>query len=99
MVLLVGLLVLAGVFSDARPVLGQAQEACPLPAGVTPPATPPATAQQVENGSAGLMDFALAARDQFKGLGKLSLEQGLYFGCLIRQEGGLGVPVPPTSCN
>ena len=41
---------LAGVFIDVRPVV--AQEACPLPAGETPPADPPVTAQQVEDGSA-----------------------------------------------
>ena len=46
------------------------------------------TAQQVEDGSASLMDFALAARDQFSGVGITSLEQSLYFGCLIRQERG-----------
>ena len=88
MMLVVGLFVLAGVFSDARLALAQTQEACPLPSGVTLPDPPSTTAQQVEDGSASLMDFALAASDQFKGLGTLSLEQGLYFGCLIRQEGG-----------
>ena len=86
--LVVGLLILAGVLSDGRPALAQAQDACPLAPGVTPPADPPATAQQVEDGSANLMDFALAARDQFSGVGITSLDQALYFGCLIRQEGG-----------
>ena len=84
---LVGLLVLVGVFADARPALAQTQEACPLPDGMTPPADPPVTAQQVEDGSASLMDFALAARNQFSGAEITSLEQAWYFGCLIRQEG------------
>ena len=85
--LLVGFLVLAGVFADARPASAQTQEACPLPDGMTPPADPPVTAQQVEDGSASLMDFALAARDQFSGAEITSLEQAWYFGCRIRQEG------------
>ena len=62
-------------------------EACPLPPGVTPPPDPSVTAQQVEDGSGNLKDFALAARDQFKSESITSLEQALYFGCLIRQEG------------
>ena len=90
----VGLLVLAGVFSNARPALAD----CPLPAGVTPPADPRVTAQQVEDGSASLMDFTLAARDQFS-QGVATAEEAFYLGCLIRQEGGLTVPVPPTSFN
>ena len=82
----VGLLALAGVFSDARPALAQTQEACPLPAGMTPPPDPVVTAQQVEDGSASLRDFALAARDRLN----LELNSGLYLYnlCLIRQEGG-----------
>ncbi|MDE2845624.1 MAG: hypothetical protein OXO51_02835 [Gemmatimonadota bacterium] len=59
---------------------------CPLPAGVAPPADPAVTAQQVEDGSASLRDFTLAARD------RLNVELGdgvyLYNLCLIRQEGG-----------
>ena len=86
MLLIVGLLVLTGVFSDARLALAQTQEACPLPDSVTPPAAPAVTAQQVEDGSASLRDFALAARD------RLNLERRarlyLYNLCLIRQEGG-----------
>ena len=83
-----GLLVLAGVLSAARPALAQAQEACPLPAGVTPPA-PRVTAQQVEDGTASLMDFALAVRDLNREIGQsaTSLEELAYFGCLVRQEG------------
>ena len=84
MIPVVGLLVLAGVFSKAPPAL--AQEPCPLPPGVTPPADPPVTAQQVEDGSATLMDFALAARDQYK-TPTNTLEEALYFQCLVRQEG------------
>ncbi len=83
-----GLLMLAGVFSAARPAFAQAQEACPLPVGVTPPAAPRVTAQQVEDGSASLMDFALAARDHFvSGLQERTRRQFAYGRCLIRQEG------------
>ena len=84
MIPVVGLLVLAGVFSKAPPAL--AQEPCPLPPGVTPPADPPVTAQQVEDGSASLKDFALTARDQYK-TPTNTLEEALYFQCLVRQEG------------
>ena len=85
--ILYGFLVLAGVFCDTHPAPAQTQEACPLPDGMTPPPDPPVTAQQVEDGSASLMDFALAARDQFSGAEITSLDQAWYFGCLIRQEG------------
>ena len=84
--MLSGLLVLAGVFSAARPALAQTPEECPLPAGVTPPADPRVTAQQVEDGSASLPDFALAARDLFRQETTTTTE-GLFIGCLIRQEG------------
>ena len=80
------LLVLAGVLSNAHPALGQTQEDCPLPAGVTPPAAPRVTAQQVEDGSATLMDFTLALRDQFS-QGVATLEEAFYLGCLVRHEG------------
>ena len=81
---IVGLLVLASVFSNAPPALAD----CPLPPGVTPPADPRVTAQQVEDGSATLQDFALAIRDQVSGgSGATTPEQVFYFGCLIRQEG------------
>jgi hypothetical protein len=79
---IVGLLVLAGVFSNAPPALAD----CPLPPGVTPPPDPRVTAQQVEDGSASLMDFALAARDQFS-QGVATVEEAFYLGCLIRHEG------------
>ena len=89
MILVVGLLALVGVFSDAPPALAQTQAACPLPPGVTPPSDPPVTAQQVEDGSASLMDFALAVTEEFSILssGTQTLEQFSYFACLIRQEG------------
>ncbi len=80
----VGLLVLAGVFSGAP--LALAQDDCPLPAGVTPSPAPPVTAQQVENGSGSLRDFTLALRDQY-GQGTASPERAMYYGCLYRQEG------------
>ena len=87
--MLSGLLVLAGVFSAARPAWAQAPLECPLPAGVPPPAAPRVTAQQVEDGSASLMDFALAVRDQLRGLssGLTSVAQAAYAACVIRQEG------------
>ena len=80
---------LTGVFFDTRHALAQTQEACPLPAGVTPPADPGVTAQQVETGSATMMDFALAVRDLNREIGQsvTSLEQVAYLGCLVRQEG------------
>ena len=84
---IVGLLVLAGVFSNAPPALAD----CPLPPGVTPPADPRVTAQQVEDGSATLMDFALAVRERSReyAQGTATVEQGLYIGCIIRQEDGI----------
>ena len=86
--ILSGLLVLAGVLSDTRPAFAQTPLECPLPTGVTPPAPPRVTAQQVEAGRASLMDFTLVARDQ-----RASESQGgatpeaAYTRCLIRQEG------------
>ena len=89
LILASSLLVLAGVFSAAHPAFAQAQEACPLPADVTPPADPRVTAQQVEDGSASLMDFALAVRERSieHSQQATSVEQGQYIGCIIRQEG------------
>ena len=89
LILFVGLLVVAGVFSDVRPALAQAQLECPLSAGVTPPADPRVTAQQVEDGSASLMDFTLAVRERSREHTQqaTSVEQGQYIGCIIRQEG------------
>ena len=84
-----GLLVVIGVFSDARLALAQTQHACPIPAGVTPPGDPSVTAQQVEDGSATLQEFALAVRDQHRALSRQipTFEGEAYFGCLIRQDG------------
>ena len=84
----VGLLVLASLLPTARHA--SAQQACLLPPGVAPPPDPAVTAQQVEDGSASLTDFALAARDEFRkgSQGVTSFEQVAYFGCLVRQEGG-----------
>ena len=82
---IVGLLVLAGVFFNAPPALAE----CELPPGVTPLADPSVTAQQVENGSGSLMDFALAARERFgiETQTVATLEQVLYSACRLRQEG------------
>ena len=84
------LLVLSGVLPGARHASAQTQEACPLPAGVTPPEDPRVTAQQVEDGSASMMDFALAATAQFRrgGSDTLTPQQLALAGCRLRQEGG-----------
>ena len=80
----VSLLVLVGVFSDTRPALAQGD--CVLPPGVTPPADPSVTAQQVEDGSASLKEFGLEARNRFsQGAGSRELQ--LYVGCVMRQDG------------
>ena len=86
MIPVVGLIVLAGIFANAPLPLAQTDDPCPLPPGVTPPAEPSVTAQQVEDGSASLKDFALAMRDQFS-RGATTPEQLFHFGCLIRQDG------------
>jgi hypothetical protein len=80
----VGLLVLAGAFSDGR--FASAQEACSLPAGGTPVAPPRVTAQQVESGTGSLMDFALSARDRFReqAVQATTAGQAQYLG-IIRQ--------------
>ena len=85
----VGLLVLAGMGLSPGPA--SAQLDCELPAGVTPPSAPSVTAGQVEDGSASLTDFALAARDQFASdsAGITTVRQAAYVGCLVRQEGSL----------
>ena len=89
LILASGLLVLAGIFSNARPAFAQAQIECPLPAEVTPPADPRVTAQQVEDGSDSLMNFALAVRERSREHSQqaTTVEQGQYIGCIIRQEG------------
>ncbi len=63
----------------------QKEEACPLPTGVKPIDPPRVTAQQVEDGSGSLMDFALAVRDQLRG-GTGSPEESVYISCLFREE-------------
>ena len=80
---LVGLLALAGMVSGAGPAWAQLD--CVLPEGVTPPAVPLVTARQVEDGSASLTAFALAAKDQAHV--STSVQQAAYVGCLLRQEG------------
>ena len=72
--------------SDGRRALAQVQEACPLPPGVEAPAAPRETAQQVEDGSTTLMDFALAVRDQYIE-SIVTPNHAFHLGCLIRQEG------------
>ena len=86
-VLCAGALMLAGAFSDTN--LALAQVACPLPAGMAPLAPPRVTAQQVEDGSASLMEFALAARDRYISAGQelRSLEEAAYLQCRVREEG------------
>ena len=86
--LLSGLLVLAGICFGMRAALAQD---CPLHAGVTPPPVPDVTAQQVEAGSATLMEFSLAVREQYGQTitGPEDLANRHYLGCLLRQEGGL----------
>ena len=87
----VGLLALAGVVPVVHPAFAQAEEACPLPVGVSPPADPRVTARQVEDGSASLEEFALAARDFFRSetRGQPTLERAAYIGCLTRQDVGV----------
>ncbi len=82
------LVMLAGIVTDARSA--RAQEACPLPAGETPPADPPVTAQDVEDGTATLAQFAQAATAQFERRGSetLTAQQLAYSGCRLRLEDG-----------
>ena len=93
LVVVIGLLALDGVFTDVRPALAQTQTQtpCPLPAGAIPPADPAVTAQQVEDGSATLEDFALAVRERSReyAQGAASHEEGVYIGCIVRQEDGI----------
>ncbi|MDE0126749.1 MAG: hypothetical protein OXN97_19460 [Bryobacterales bacterium] len=86
-ILVVGLLGLAGALADANHLM--AQDTCPLPPGVAPAEALSVTAQQVEQGSASLKDFALAARDRYGALTQEfeTLEGIAHSGCLVRQEG------------
>ena len=85
-----GLVTLAGVISGVHPSLAQDPDACPPPAGLPPVADPPVTAQQVEDGTGSLMEFALAARERSREHARQSttVEQGVYIACLVRQEDG-----------
>ena len=89
-ILAVGLVVLAVVGSETHPSLAQAGDACPPPAGLPPLADPPVTAQQVEDGTGSLRDFALAARERSREHAEraTSVEQGVYIACVVRKEGG-----------
>ena len=79
---------LAGVLFSAHHASTQAQEACPLPVGVTAVDPPDVTAQQVENGTGSLMDFALSSRDRLREQAQQASVAGSsqYFACLIRQD-------------
>ena len=87
----VSLLTLAAVFANAHPAVAQDQGDCVLPPGVTTSPNPRVTAQQVEDGSATLKEFAVAVRDQFRVLEQSAEAENLgsiaYTGCLVRQEG------------
>ncbi len=97
-VVLGSLLMVAGVFSDARPAFAQTQEdtlhpqthpeeACPRPAGVSPIPDPPVTAQQVEDDPSSLMEFARAATELFRDVsGAMDLQRFLHYSCLLRRE-------------
>ena len=87
MLLVVGLLVLAGAFFLAHPALAQTDLDCPLPPDWTPPSV---TAEQVENGSASLRDFALVARDSFRVATERLTGRGQLYNsaCIVREEGG-----------
>ena len=61
--------------------------ACPLPTGGTPVEPPLVTAQQVENGTGSLKDFALSSRERFREQAALTTPgQAQHLGCLIRQD-------------
>ena len=89
--LVAGLFALAGVFSNGPPALAQAQEPCPLPAGLTAPDDPRVTAEDVTDRGASLMDFALAVRERSVEHSQqaTAVEEGLYIGCAIRQDDGI----------
>ena len=86
--LVVSLLMLVGILSNAHLALAQSQAACPLPASGTTVAPPHVTAQQVENGTGSLMDFALSSRDRFREQAAQAptADQSQYFACLIRRD-------------
>ena len=82
-------LLLVAVLSDAPQAL--AQHPCPPAPGATSSAGLSVTAQQVEEGSASLEDFALSARDTYAALtGEFGTLEGIArAGCIVRQEGAL----------
>ena len=84
----IALLLPAGILSNPQLAVAQSQEACPLPAGGSPVAPPDVTAQQVENRTGSLRDFALGARDRFREQAQQATTpaQTGYFKCRIRQE-------------
>ena len=79
-------LAVAGLFSEVRPAVAQAEVGCHRPEGTEEAPTPSITASDVEaNPTPGnLMSFALAAKNylQDHSPGKLA-----YFSCLSRREG------------
>ena len=81
--LVAGLFVLAGICSGVRPAWAQLD--CPPPRP-----EPSVTAQEVEDGSASLMEFALAATEQFKREGSATVtpEELGRAGCWLREDGG-----------
>ena len=87
--LVVGVCVLAGVFSHAHPARAEHPGDCGYPADTPLPAGPAVTAQQVEDGSATLGEFMLAARVRFDELHHevTSFGESLQVHCLTRQEG------------
>ena len=73
----------------AIPVLAQAEQECPLRPGATPIDPPRVTAEQVEDGSGSLADFASAVTEQIRAdtpQGR-NAAQGQYLACLSRQAG------------
>ncbi|MCY3803011.1 MAG: autotransporter domain-containing protein [Gammaproteobacteria bacterium] len=82
------LMVLTIILPVTQTASAQMHEACPQTPGVTPIADPQVTAQQVQAGTASLMDFAREASGQFKQVSQQSVSQAYYFACLIRQDGG-----------
>ena len=84
LILASGLLALAGVFADARPVFAQTSD-CPRPAGITIDrlATPAVRAD-----SGDVTGLALAARRYRAALGDDDVER-TYFYCLMREDNGV----------
>ena len=83
LILASGLLVLAGVFADARPVFAQTSD-CPRPAGV---AIDPLATPAVRADSGDVKGLALAAR-AYRSILTNHLERS-YFYCLMREDNGV----------